>query len=181
MLERNFCLNSFWGLEQQINIIWRKYWCQRCAGAGVQELTPTGVRVFQQDRSRTRSGFFRLKQEQEWCLIIMFLRFALTICILRNLWQNRSYTGAGVDNFSIIRCHTRSRSRALKHRSGVGVEEIRLRTPLIGAFILARLAKTVCLFKLKLRALGIFYKCFICSTGKIFRLMPTFRQLIPKF
>jgi len=37
---------------------------------------------------------------------------------------------ARVDNFSVIRSHTRSSSQVLKDRSGVGVEKIRLRIPL---------------------------------------------------
>jgi len=44
---------------------------QKCAGAGVQESTPAGVSVYQQEsRSRTRSRYFWLEQkseqEQKW-------------------------------------------------------------------------------------------------------------------
>jgi len=45
--------------------------------SGVQESTPAGVSVFQQDRSRIRSGYFLLKQEpeQEWFFSQWFWNF----------------------------------------------------------------------------------------------------------
>jgi len=56
-------------------------YCVHCAGAGVQDLTLAGVSVFQQDRStvytsKTRSGYFWLKQdwEQQWFLSTLVLR-----------------------------------------------------------------------------------------------------------
>jgi len=38
---------------------------QRCAGAGVQELTPAGVVVFNRSRIPIRSGYFRLEQDPD--------------------------------------------------------------------------------------------------------------------
>jgi len=41
---------------------------RRCAEAGVQDSTPAGVSVFQQESEQDRSGYFWLEQEpeQEW-------------------------------------------------------------------------------------------------------------------
>jgi len=49
---------------------------QRCAGSGVQESTPAGVSVFQQETEQDRSEYFWLEQEpkQEWFFGTVFLR-----------------------------------------------------------------------------------------------------------
>jgi len=38
---------------------------RRCAGAGVQESTPAGVNVFQQEPEQDQSEYFCLEQDQE--------------------------------------------------------------------------------------------------------------------
>jgi len=55
--------------------------CQRCAGTGVQESTPAGVGVFQQEPEQDQEWICSIGTglEQEWFLTVVFLRFALTI------------------------------------------------------------------------------------------------------
>jgi len=67
-------------------------------------------------------------------------KILMVIFTARKLWQESNRSRSRL--ILAIRSHNRSRSHLLKHRSGVGVEKIKLRTPLAYTAEVCRIRST---------------------------------------